>query len=123
MLFEGQVRLVFVREGLLSAGISDARVVLVDCDDEVRARRLLTYRNQPESANPTMMNWAAFLRREAREGGYEVLDTTGMPYRNSLNACGDQSPLPTPGMHHSMQSGSIARAASTAPMSSVSQPN
>jgi hypothetical protein len=76
VLFEGQMRLAFVRVGLLSAGISDARVVLVDCDDEMRTHRLLTCRNQPELANPTMMNWAAFLRREAREGGYEVLDTT-----------------------------------------------
>lgn len=76
VLFEGQMRLAFVREGLLLAGRSDARVLLVDCDDETRTHRLLTYRNQPELANPTMMNWAAFLRREAREGGYEVLDTT-----------------------------------------------
>jgi dephospho-CoA kinase len=77
-LFEGQMRLVFVREGLLSAGIADARVVLVDCDDKTRTHRLLTHRNQSELATPTMMNWAAFLRREARDGGYEVLDTTNI---------------------------------------------
>jgi hypothetical protein len=75
-LFEGQMRLAFVREGLLAAGISGARVVLVDCDDQTRTHRLLTHRNQPELATPTMMNWAAFLRHEAREGGYEVLDTS-----------------------------------------------
>jgi RNase adaptor protein for sRNA GlmZ degradation len=75
-LFEGQMRLAFVREGLASAGVSDARVVLVDCDDETRTHRLLTHRNQPELATPTMMNWAAFLRREARDGGYEALDTS-----------------------------------------------
>jgi len=32
VLFEGQMRLAFVREGLLAAGIADARVILVDCD-------------------------------------------------------------------------------------------
>jgi hypothetical protein len=78
VLFEGQMRLAFAREGLLSAGVSDARVVLVDCDDKTRTHRLLTHRNQPELATPTMMNWAAFLRREAREGGYEELDTTNI---------------------------------------------
>jgi energy-coupling factor transporter ATP-binding protein EcfA2 len=78
VLFEGQMRLAFVREGLPSAGVSDARVVLVDCDDKTRTHRLLTHRNQPELATTTMMNWAAFLRREAREGGYEVLDTTSI---------------------------------------------
>lgn len=66
-LFEGQMRLAFVREGLMSAGIVDARVVLVDCDDETRVYRLSTQRNQPELANPTTMNWAAFLRREASD--------------------------------------------------------
>jgi hypothetical protein len=78
VLFEGQMRLAFVREGLLSAAVTDARVVLVDCDDETRTHRLVTCRNQPELATPTMMNWAAFLRREAREGGYELLDTTNI---------------------------------------------
>jgi dephospho-CoA kinase len=76
VLFEGQMRLAFVREGLLSAGIAGARVVLVDCDDETRTHRLLTHRNQPDLANPNMMNWAAFLRREAQADGYEVLDTS-----------------------------------------------
>jgi dephospho-CoA kinase len=84
-LFEGQMRIAFVRAGLLSAGIADARVVLVDCDDETRMHRLLTYRNQPELANPTTMNWAAFLRREAREAGYEVLDTTRISLQKSVD--------------------------------------
>ena len=42
--------------------------------------------------------------------------------RSSLNAC-TQSFCRKPGMHQSMHSGSIARAASTLPMSAVSQPN
>ena len=43
-------------------------------------------------------------------------------YVSSLNAC-TQSFRRKPGMHHSMHSGSIARAASAFPMSAVSQPN
>jgi hypothetical protein len=83
ILFEGQMRLAFVREGLRLAGIVDARVLLVDCHDETRRRRLMTDRNQPELATATMMNWAAFLREEARECQCETLDTTDLPLEAS----------------------------------------
>lgn len=87
-LFEGQMRLAFIREGLAAAGLMGARVVLVDCDDEIRAHRLADRRNQPELSNKAMMNWAAFLRREAREGGYEILDTSGLSLDDSVErAC------------------------------------
>jgi dephospho-CoA kinase len=76
VLFEGQMRLVFVQEGLRAAGIADARVILVDCDDATRAQRLTTLRDSPELANPTMMNWAAYLRREAQLARCERLDTS-----------------------------------------------
>ena len=83
VLFEGQMRLAFVREGLLAAGITEARVILVDCDDATRTRRLVTDRAQPELANPDMMIWAEFLRREAKESGCEVLETSHL----SLERC------------------------------------
>ncbi|MBI1361160.1 MAG: hypothetical protein GC155_12865 [Alphaproteobacteria bacterium] len=85
VLFEGQMRLSFIREGLTSAGLGAFRILLVDCDDETRTRRLRTFRNQPELASRDMMNWAAFLRREAREGGYEVLDTSGKTLEESVD--------------------------------------
>jgi RNase adaptor protein for sRNA GlmZ degradation len=81
--FEGQMRIAFVREGLLAAGITDARVILLDCDDATRVRRLVIDRAQPELSNPHMMTWAAFLRREARESACQVLDTS----RLSLERC------------------------------------
>jgi predicted kinase len=84
VLFEGQMRLAFVREGLVTAGINDARTLLVDCDDRTRAHRLIVERNQPELASPTMMSWAAFLRREAQEVGCEVLDTSKLPLEESV---------------------------------------
>jgi dephospho-CoA kinase len=84
VLFEGQMRLAFVREGLLAAGIADARIVLVDCDDETRKRRLLTGRRQPELGDAAMMNWAAFLRREAQTHGCEALDTSEISLEASV---------------------------------------
>lgn len=83
VLFEGQMRLAFVREALLVAGIADACVILVDCDEAIRARRLITERRQPELATPEMMNWARYLRKEANESGHEVLDTSEL----SLERC------------------------------------
>jgi dephospho-CoA kinase len=84
VLFEGQMRLAFVREGLLAAGIAVACVILVDCDDATRIHRLVTKRHQPELANPEMMNWAAFLRREANEAGCDILDTSDLSLEHSV---------------------------------------
>ena len=84
VLFEGQTRLAFLHEALDAAGLAGARVVLVDCDDETRTRRLTRERMQPELANPRMMNWAQFLRREAHEAGCEVLDTARMPLADCI---------------------------------------
>jgi dephospho-CoA kinase len=84
VLFEGQMRLTFAREALLAAGIADARVILVDCDDATRMHRLTANRNQPELANPTMMIWAEFLRREAKEASCEVLDTSQLSLKESV---------------------------------------
>jgi hypothetical protein len=79
------MRLAFAQEGLLSAGIADARLILLDCDDETRTHRLVAHRNQPELANPTMMNWAASLRRDAQAGGYDVLNTSNMSLRKAVD--------------------------------------
>ena len=76
VLFEGQMRLSFITEGLATAGIGEARIVLVHCDDESRTHRLINERNQPDLANPDMMNRAKFLRAEAEAGGFELLDTS-----------------------------------------------
>jgi len=93
VLFEGAMRLAFVREGLLAAGITDARVILVDCDDATRTRRLVTDRAQPELATPDMMTWAEFLPREAKASASEVLDTSRLsPARCVEQVCAHLTP-------------------------------
>jgi RNase adaptor protein for sRNA GlmZ degradation len=74
-LFEGQMRIAFVSEALGAAGVAEARIILVDCNDDVRVTRLKGNRNQPELADTTMMNWAKYLRREAQAAGIDILDT------------------------------------------------
>jgi predicted ATPase len=83
VLFEGQTRFSFLKEAIAATSIVDYRLVLVDCDDATRARRLVTEREQPELATMMMMTWARFLRDEARRGGHEILDTSD----TSLKLC------------------------------------
>jgi hypothetical protein len=75
-LLEGQMRIGFIHEALASAGVSNARIVLVDCNDATRTKRLSLDRNQPELANDEMMKWAGYLREEAANcAGAEILNT------------------------------------------------
>jgi dephospho-CoA kinase len=77
ILFEGQMRLQFIFEALQANRIIDACVLLVDCDDEVRSHRLAMNRRQADLATPTMMQWARYLREEAKQRGVKILDTSG----------------------------------------------
>ena len=76
LVFEGQTRLSFLADGAAAAGGLDYLPILVDCNDEARSRRLLVERKPPELANDDMMNWARYLRREAKQSGCEILDTS-----------------------------------------------
>ena len=84
VLFEGQMRIAFLQEALAVHNISDARVILVECDDETRTSRLTHDRQQPELANESMMGWGRYLRQEALEAGYEILDTGVTPLAESI---------------------------------------
>jgi thymidylate kinase len=85
LVFEGQMRISFIEEALASAHIRSARIMLIDCDDMTRARRLNAEREQPDLANPKMMNWARFLRDEATRGGHERLDTSNLDIAACVN--------------------------------------
>jgi 2-phosphoglycerate kinase len=75
VLLEGQMRIAFIQEALAENRLSDAYIALLDCDDTTRAERLHVHRAQPELAHPDMMNWARYLREEARAADVRVLDT------------------------------------------------
>jgi RNase adaptor protein for sRNA GlmZ degradation len=76
ILFEGQMRLAFAHQAARAAKISNYTVILIDCDDDTRRRRLEMERRQAELASNQMMNWAAYMREEARRSGDEILDTS-----------------------------------------------
>jgi len=84
ILLEGQTRFSFLREGALAAGDLAYVPVLIDCDDATRSARLTDQRQQPELASVEMMNWARFLREQARVGGYPMLDTSALSVSESV---------------------------------------
>lgn len=83
-LFEGQMRIAFIREALTACKIENARILCVECDEATRARRLTHDRLQPELASETMMGWSRYLHREALQAGCEILDTTNLSLLDSV---------------------------------------
>jgi energy-coupling factor transporter ATP-binding protein EcfA2 len=76
LVFEGQTRLSFLAEGATAVGDLAYLPILVDRDDETRWKRLAIDRKQPELANEKMLNWARYLRSEARDRGCEIVNTS-----------------------------------------------
>ncbi|MBV9181206.1 MAG: AAA family ATPase [Acidobacteria bacterium] len=75
VVFEGQMRIAFVKEALAENQIRSAHLFLLDCDDTTRRERLQMERAQADLANREMMNWARYLREEAYAADIRVLDT------------------------------------------------
>lgn len=75
VLLETQCRIAFLEEALALHQVSWARIVLLECNDNIRDARLIHDRRQPELAHDDMANWSRYLHREAVEAGYEILDT------------------------------------------------
>jgi chloramphenicol 3-O-phosphotransferase len=84
ILFEGQMRIAFIQEALTAAGIGHARLILVDCADDDRVRRLTVDRGQPELASIEMLNWARYLRNESLQNGIQIVDTSSITLTESV---------------------------------------
>jgi adenylate kinase family enzyme len=74
-ILDMQSRSSFIDEACKMYAVTDYAVILFDCSDEERERRLHV-RGQPELAHPQMMNWAKFLRNDAKLHGYTIIDNT-----------------------------------------------
>lgn len=84
VLLERQTRIAFLQEALALQGITHARIILVECDDQTRDARLIHDRQQPELANENMQGWSRYLHQEAVEAGCEILDTSVTPLTESV---------------------------------------
>jgi len=84
-ILDGQMRLSFITEACNARGFTDYRIILIDCNDSIRTRRL-HQRGQPELANKDMMNWSKYLRNEASQIGAQILDTSSQNVSESESA-------------------------------------
>ena len=85
ILFDCQSRFSHLTQAAERCGISDYTIMLIDCDDETRTRRLSLDRDQAELATADMMNWAHYLRSQATAQGYEILDTSNLTVEQSVD--------------------------------------
>jgi broad-specificity NMP kinase len=83
VILDGQARQAFVEEACSLAGLSDYRIILFDCEDAVREKRLFR-RGHPELANNQMKNWARYLREQAANRGDPIIDTTWLTVENAV---------------------------------------
>ncbi len=77
VLFDGQTRPSFIEKACHKNVIKEFEVILFDCSDEERKRRLVA-RGQADLADENMMNWARYLRKECQDRGYLIIDNTRM---------------------------------------------
>jgi hypothetical protein len=78
ILFDIQSRPSFIDEACKNIGVLDYKIILFDCSDEERKRRLTEERNQPHLATDRMMDWARYLREACVAKNCEVIDNTNM---------------------------------------------
>lgn len=84
VILDGQTRPKFIEESCVENKVSEYVVILFDCSDEERIRRLVS-RGQSELANQNMMNWAKYLRDQCQKLGYKIIDNTHLNQEETLN--------------------------------------
>lgn len=93
VVFEGQMRIAFIKEALKKNNLQGSQIILIDCTDSVRRTRLIEHRNQPELVNDEMLQWAQFLRAEAAEATICQVDTSFLSAQEAAQAVISKSAL------------------------------
>lgn len=74
-ILDWQMRPSFIVEAMQVNWVVDWSIILIDCNDEVRTKRLIS-RWHPELVNFDMMNRAKYLREETTKGGWIIIDNS-----------------------------------------------
>ena len=85
VILDAQTRPIFIEEACRKNKVEKYKIILFDCEDGVRKRRL-TKRGQPELASDTMMKWAQCLREESIEKECKIIDTSNLSIDQSLHS-------------------------------------
>ena len=75
VVLDGQSRPAFIVEACTMAGITDYKIIVFVCEDQVRNRRLVE-RGQAHLVNKDMSNWNTYLGEQAVEHGYRLIETS-----------------------------------------------
>lgn len=84
VILDGQTRPKFIEDACNENEISAYEVILLDCSDEERTKRLIE-RGQSELANQDMMNWAKYLRQESQKRAHRIINNTHLTCEETLN--------------------------------------
>ena len=86
IFLEGQVNLQFIYGAFRKHHFENFKIVLLDCNENEMAHRLIEKRKQPELVNDKMRNWLLFLRNQANELKIPVIDTSNLSEEDVLSA-------------------------------------
>ena len=86
IFLEGQVNLQFIYSAFRKNNFQNFKIVLLDCNENEMAHRLIEKRKQPELVNDKMKNWLLFLRNQANELKIPVIDTSNFSQQEALSA-------------------------------------
>ncbi len=82
IIFDAQIRPSFIKEACDLYEV-DYEVVLFDCSDTERKKRLIS-RGHPELADENMMSWSAFLRRECQKHRHKIINNSHITLEQTL---------------------------------------
>jgi dephospho-CoA kinase len=77
VILDGQIRPSFIEEACSENNINNYEVILFDCSDEIRKKRLIE-RGHSELVTEQMMNWAKYLREESISKEYKIINNSNM---------------------------------------------
>ncbi len=78
VLFDIQSRPAFINEACENNDVKYYKIILLDCSNEERKRRLIEERKSPELATERMMDWARYLRENCLGDNCEIIDNTNL---------------------------------------------
>ena len=85
VLFDTQSRPTFIEEACKENDIQDYKIILFDCSDEERKRRLIG-RNSPHLVSPQMMDWARYLRENCVGDNCQIIDNTNLNKKEMVDS-------------------------------------
>jgi ribose 1,5-bisphosphokinase PhnN len=85
VILDAQTRPSFIIDACKSEKVEFFEIILFDCSDEVRRKRLEA-RGQPELADDRMMSWARYLREACRGGICNIIDNSNKTVEESVTS-------------------------------------